>query len=86
MEKSPILGSLSIPNFKIKVILWLPKFRISLLVIYKTMSKLQVLSFMFILNCRWCPLPLKLIGFVLYVSKSYTLCPLGPTQFKFSVK
>ncbi|MFS8026795.1 hypothetical protein Hanom_Chr16g01490891 [Helianthus anomalus] len=40
-------------------------------------SKLQVLSFMFVSNCRRCPLPLNLTSFVLNVSKSCTLCPLG---------
>ncbi|MFS8006598.1 hypothetical protein Hanom_Chr14g01251081 [Helianthus anomalus] len=54
--------------------------------VYFYMSKLQVLSFMFTPNCKRCPLPLKLIGLVLYVSKYYTLCPLGLTQFIFSVK
>ncbi|MFS7916537.1 hypothetical protein Hanom_Chr02g00178361 [Helianthus anomalus] len=48
-----------------------------------TKSKLQVLSFMFTSKYRRCPLPLKLIGFVLYVSKSYTLCPLDLTQLVF---
>ncbi|MFS7957096.1 hypothetical protein Hanom_Chr07g00662411 [Helianthus anomalus] len=28
---------------------------------------------MFVSNCRWCPLPLKLTSFVLNVSKSCTL-------------
>ncbi|MFS7991239.1 hypothetical protein Hanom_Chr12g01068441 [Helianthus anomalus] len=40
-------------------------------------SKLQVLSFMFVPNCRRCPLPLNLTSFVLNVSKSCSLCPLG---------
>ncbi|MFS7941215.1 hypothetical protein Hanom_Chr05g00473581 [Helianthus anomalus] len=47
------------------------------------MSKLQVLSFMFVPNFRRCPLPLKLMSFVLNVSKSYTLYPLGQTQLIF---
>ncbi|MFS7988275.1 hypothetical protein Hanom_Chr11g01032841 [Helianthus anomalus] len=42
-------------------------------------SKLQVLSFMFVPNCRRCPLSLNLTSFVLNVSKSYTLCPLDQT-------
>ncbi|KAF5823049.1 hypothetical protein HanXRQr2_Chr01g0034021 [Helianthus annuus] len=50
------------------------------------MSKLQVLSFMFVSNFRRCPLPLKLMSFVLNVSKSCTLCPLGQTQLIFFVK
>ncbi|MFS7949981.1 hypothetical protein Hanom_Chr06g00578001 [Helianthus anomalus] len=50
------------------------------------MSKLQVLSFMFVSNFRRCPLPLKLMSFVLNVSKSRTLCPLGQTQLSFFVK
>ncbi|MFS7995193.1 hypothetical protein Hanom_Chr12g01115181 [Helianthus anomalus] len=37
-------------------------------------SKLQVLSFMFTPNCSRCPLPLKLTGFVLNVSKSCRVC------------
>ncbi|KAJ0836782.1 hypothetical protein HanRHA438_Chr16g0770881 [Helianthus annuus] len=41
---------------------------------------------MFIPNCRRCPLPLNLMSFVLYVSKSYTLCPLAQTQSYFFVK
>ncbi|MFS7997242.1 hypothetical protein Hanom_Chr12g01139391 [Helianthus anomalus] len=50
------------------------------------MSKLQVLSFMFVSNFRRCPLSLKLMSFVLNVSKSCTLCPLGQTQLIFPVK
>ncbi|MFS7908304.1 hypothetical protein Hanom_Chr01g00081591 [Helianthus anomalus] len=46
-------------------------------------SKLQVLSFMFVSNCRRCPLPLKLMSFVLNVSKSCTLCPLALTWLIF---
>ncbi|KAJ0593090.1 hypothetical protein HanRHA438_Chr03g0123701 [Helianthus annuus] len=42
--------------------------------------------FMFVLNCRQCPLPLNLTSFVLNVSKSYTLCPLALTQSDFFVK
>ncbi|MFS7971972.1 hypothetical protein Hanom_Chr09g00839131 [Helianthus anomalus] len=41
---------------------------------------------MFTSNCRRCPLAQKLTGFVLNVSKSYTLCPLGQTQLDFLVK
>ncbi|MFS7930797.1 hypothetical protein Hanom_Chr04g00348501 [Helianthus anomalus] len=52
---------------------------------YKNKSKLQVLSFMFVSNFRRCPLSLKLTSFVLNVSKSYTLCPLGQTQLDFFV-
>ncbi|MFS7993753.1 hypothetical protein Hanom_Chr12g01097811 [Helianthus anomalus] len=51
-----------------------------------TQSKLQVLSFMFKPNCRRCPLTQKLTSFVLNVSKSCTLCPLGQTQLGFLVK
>ncbi|MFS7894607.1 hypothetical protein Hanom_Chr03g00262071 [Helianthus anomalus] len=40
-------------------------------------SKLQVLSFMFVSNCRRCLLPLNLTSFVFNVSKSCTLCPLA---------
>ncbi|MFS7997725.1 hypothetical protein Hanom_Chr12g01145261 [Helianthus anomalus] len=50
------------------------------------MSKLQVLSFIFISNCRRCPLSQKLTSFVLNVTKSYMLCPLGQTQLDFLVK
>ncbi|MFS8004877.1 hypothetical protein Hanom_Chr13g01230891 [Helianthus anomalus] len=50
------------------------------------MSKLQVLSFMFVPNFRRYPLPLKLMSFVLYVWKCCTLCPLWQTQLYFSVK
>ncbi|MFS7951266.1 hypothetical protein Hanom_Chr07g00592971 [Helianthus anomalus] len=35
---------------------------------------------MFTPNCRRYPLALKLTGFVLNVTKSFTLCPLGQTQ------
>ncbi|MFS7931457.1 hypothetical protein Hanom_Chr04g00356201 [Helianthus anomalus] len=49
-------------------------------------SKLQVLSFMIVPNCRRCPFPLNLKSFVLSVSKSYTLHPLAPIQFDFLVK
>ncbi|MFS8020478.1 hypothetical protein Hanom_Chr16g01416021 [Helianthus anomalus] len=42
---------------------------------------------MFVLSFRRCPLPLKLMSFVLNVSKSCTLCPLALTQSDFfSVK
>ncbi|MFS7960434.1 putative protein kinase RLK-Pelle-DLSV family [Helianthus anomalus] len=44
------------------------------------MSKLQVLSFIFVPNFRRCHLPSKLTSFRLNVEKSYTLCPLGQTQ------
>ncbi|MFS7998602.1 hypothetical protein Hanom_Chr12g01155861 [Helianthus anomalus] len=47
------------------------------------MSKLQVLSFMFTQNSRWCPLAQKLTSYVLNVLKSCTLCPLGQTQLDF---
>ncbi|MFS7907113.1 hypothetical protein Hanom_Chr01g00067451 [Helianthus anomalus] len=46
-------------------------------------SKLQVLSFTFTPNCKRCPLAQKLTGSVLFVSKSYMLCPLGQTQLDF---
>ncbi|KAJ0533910.1 hypothetical protein HanIR_Chr09g0413831 [Helianthus annuus] len=49
-------------------------------------SRLQVLSFMFVPNFRRCPLPLNLMSFVLNISKSYTLCPLGLTWLVFYVK
>ncbi|MFS7932086.1 hypothetical protein Hanom_Chr04g00363681 [Helianthus anomalus] len=48
--------------------------------------KLQVLSFMFTPNCRRCLLAQKLTSFVLNVSKSCTLCPLGQPQLYFLVK
>ncbi|MFS7939070.1 hypothetical protein Hanom_Chr05g00447321 [Helianthus anomalus] len=38
---------------------------------------------MFVPNFRRYPLPLKLMSFVLNVSKSYTLCPLRQTQLIF---
>ncbi|KAF5791996.1 hypothetical protein HanXRQr2_Chr09g0401061 [Helianthus annuus] len=41
---------------------------------------------MFTPNCRRCLLAQKLTSFVLNVSKSYTLCPLGQTQLDFLVK
>ncbi|MFS7963836.1 hypothetical protein Hanom_Chr08g00742991 [Helianthus anomalus] len=50
------------------------------------MYKLQVLSFMFTPNYRRCPLAQKSTSFVLNVSKSCTLCPLGQTQLNFFVK
>ncbi|MFS8005898.1 hypothetical protein Hanom_Chr13g01242791 [Helianthus anomalus] len=50
------------------------------------MSKLQVLSFMFTSNCRRCSLVQKFTGFVLNISKSCMLCPLGQTQLDFLVK
>ncbi|MFS7995680.1 hypothetical protein Hanom_Chr12g01120821 [Helianthus anomalus] len=57
-----------------------------LVLVQMVKSKLQVLSFMFVQNSRRCPLPLKLMSFVLSVSKSCTLCPLGQTQLDFLVK
>ncbi|MFS7950760.1 hypothetical protein Hanom_Chr07g00586991 [Helianthus anomalus] len=47
------------------------------------MSELQILSFIFILFCRRCPLSLKLTNFVVNVSKSCTLCPLSLTKLIF---
>ncbi|MFS7999451.1 hypothetical protein Hanom_Chr12g01166331 [Helianthus anomalus] len=41
---------------------------------------------MFMPNFRRCSLLLKLMSFVLNISKSYTLCPLGQTQLEFSIK
>ncbi|MFS8017293.1 hypothetical protein Hanom_Chr15g01378691 [Helianthus anomalus] len=41
---------------------------------------------MFIPNFKRCLLPSKLMSFVLNVSKSCTLCPLGQTQLIFFVK
>ncbi|MFS7959713.1 hypothetical protein Hanom_Chr08g00694301 [Helianthus anomalus] len=38
---------------------------------------------MFVSNCRRCPLPLKLMSFVLNVLKSCTLCPLALTWLIF---
>ncbi|MFS7968158.1 hypothetical protein Hanom_Chr09g00794191 [Helianthus anomalus] len=38
---------------------------------------------MFVSNCRRCPLPLKLMSFILNVSKSFTLCPLALTKLFF---
>ncbi|MFS7922041.1 hypothetical protein Hanom_Chr03g00243951 [Helianthus anomalus] len=49
-------------------------------------SKLQVLSFMFVPNCRRCPFSLNLTSFILNVSKSCTLCPLSITQSDIFVK
>ncbi|MFS7890038.1 hypothetical protein Hanom_Chr00s000006g01614061 [Helianthus anomalus] len=50
------------------------------------MSKLQVLFFMFTSNFTRCPLVQNLTGGVLYLSKSYTFCPLTQTQLDFLVK
>ncbi|MFS7961810.1 hypothetical protein Hanom_Chr08g00719421 [Helianthus anomalus] len=50
------------------------------------LSKLHVLSFMFVLNFRRFLLRLKLMIFVLNVSKSCTLCPLGQNQLIVFVK
>ncbi|MFS8001964.1 hypothetical protein Hanom_Chr13g01196511 [Helianthus anomalus] len=47
------------------------------------LSKLQVLSFIYVTNYRRCPLSLNLTSFVLNVSKSCTLCPLSLTQLTF---
>ncbi|MFS7951664.1 hypothetical protein Hanom_Chr07g00597771 [Helianthus anomalus] len=52
--------------------------------IYKT--ELQILFFIFIASFRRCPLSLKLMSFVLNVSKSCTLYSLAITQIIFSVK
>ncbi|MFS7920538.1 hypothetical protein Hanom_Chr03g00226021 [Helianthus anomalus] len=41
---------------------------------------------MFVPHFRCCPLPLKLMSFVLNVSKFCTLCPLWQTQLIFLVK
>ncbi|MFS8019418.1 hypothetical protein Hanom_Chr15g01403551 [Helianthus anomalus] len=41
---------------------------------------------MFVPNFKRCLLPLKLMSFVLNVSKSCTLCPLRQTQLNFFVK
>ncbi|MFS8030381.1 hypothetical protein Hanom_Chr17g01533371 [Helianthus anomalus] len=41
---------------------------------------------MYVPNCRRCPVTSKLTGFVLNVSKSYTICPLGQTQLDFWLK
>ncbi|MFS8010622.1 hypothetical protein Hanom_Chr14g01299211 [Helianthus anomalus] len=41
---------------------------------------------MFVANCRRCPLPLKLMTFVLNVLKSCMLYPLSLTQLIFFVK
>ncbi|MFS8021403.1 hypothetical protein Hanom_Chr16g01427001 [Helianthus anomalus] len=49
-------------------------------------SELQILSFIYIPNCNRCPLPLKLMTFVLSVLKSYMFCPLNLTQLIFMVK
>ncbi|MFS7904031.1 hypothetical protein Hanom_Chr01g00031101 [Helianthus anomalus] len=50
------------------------------------MSKLQVLSFMFVHFYGRCLLSQKLTNFVLNVSKSCTVCPLSQTQLKISAK
>ncbi|MFS7988825.1 hypothetical protein Hanom_Chr11g01039411 [Helianthus anomalus] len=44
------------------------------------------MSFMFTQHCRHCPLAQKLTSFVLNVTKSCTLYPLGQTQLDFLVK
>ncbi|MFS7909943.1 hypothetical protein Hanom_Chr02g00100521 [Helianthus anomalus] len=49
-------------------------------------SKLQVLSFIFTSNFSRCHLSLKLMSFVLNVSKSYTLRPLTSTLLILTVK
>ncbi|MFS7955328.1 hypothetical protein Hanom_Chr07g00641361 [Helianthus anomalus] len=49
-------------------------------------SEFQILSFIFIVNFRWCSLSFKLTSLVLNVLKSCTLCPLALTQVDFSVK
>ncbi|MFS7908901.1 hypothetical protein Hanom_Chr01g00088491 [Helianthus anomalus] len=49
-------------------------------------GKLQVLSFMFTPNYRRSPLAQKLTSFVLYVSKSCTVCLVSLTQSDFFVK
>ncbi|MFS7998245.1 hypothetical protein Hanom_Chr12g01151431 [Helianthus anomalus] len=49
-------------------------------------SEFQELSFIFIPNFRRCPLSLKLMSFVLYVSKCSTICPFVLTQLVFFVK
>ncbi|MFS7956577.1 hypothetical protein Hanom_Chr07g00656221 [Helianthus anomalus] len=41
---------------------------------------------MFVLNFRRCLLPLKLMSFVLNVSKSCRVCPVTLTQLTFIVK
>ncbi|MFS7994859.1 hypothetical protein Hanom_Chr12g01111061 [Helianthus anomalus] len=51
----------------------------------KAKSKLQVLSFMFTSNYRRCSLPLKLTGFILYVTKSCMLRPLALTLLIFFI-
>ncbi|MFS8021629.1 hypothetical protein Hanom_Chr16g01429671 [Helianthus anomalus] len=50
------------------------------------MGPLQVLSFIYVSNCRRCPLSLKLTSFILNVLKSYMLCPLALTQLLLIVK
>ncbi|MFS8025563.1 hypothetical protein Hanom_Chr16g01476551 [Helianthus anomalus] len=50
------------------------------------MSKLQVLCFMFVPNCKKCPLSFNLTSFVLNVSKSCTLYPLALTLSDIFVK
>ncbi|MFS7938005.1 hypothetical protein Hanom_Chr05g00434461 [Helianthus anomalus] len=47
------------------------------------MSKLQVLSFIYIPFCTRCPLAQNFTSYVLNVSKSCTVCPLSLTQLKF---
>ncbi|KAM0020169.1 hypothetical protein Hdeb2414_s0025g00664201 [Helianthus debilis subsp. tardiflorus] len=49
----------------------------------RKLSKLQVLSFMFTPNYRRCPLPLKLIGFVLYVLKILHVMSFRPNPVNF---
>ncbi|MFS7925033.1 hypothetical protein Hanom_Chr04g00279631 [Helianthus anomalus] len=50
------------------------------------MMMMMMMSFIFIRNFRHCPLSLKLMSFVLNVSKSYMLCPLPQTLLTLTVK
>ncbi|MFS8006766.1 hypothetical protein Hanom_Chr14g01253011 [Helianthus anomalus] len=49
-------------------------------------SELEVFSFIFISHFKHCYLSLKLISFVLNVSKYYTICSLTLAQLHYSIK
>ncbi|MFS8029258.1 hypothetical protein Hanom_Chr16g01520261 [Helianthus anomalus] len=58
-------------------------YKIALLLLVYIKSKLQVLSFMFVPNCRRRHLPSKLTSYVFNVSKYCNVCPLSLTQLIF---
>ncbi|MFS7958200.1 hypothetical protein Hanom_Chr07g00675421 [Helianthus anomalus] len=53
---------------------------------YKIFPLCMYFSFMYVLNCRFSLLTLKLTSFVFNVSKSCTLCSFTLTQLDFLVK